>query len=80
VAEYAFKEKVVLEQIRKSLSVNYRTHVFKPDEIIENQSSVYDAAFWKDYNVIKLHPRDEKFIEGLEEQMKLEEQFASENQ
>ena len=40
------------------------------------QTLPYDPEFWKHYNVIKLNPRDEKLIEGLEERMKLEEQFS----
>ena len=51
-----------------------------PHEMIENQSFHYDPKFWENYNVLKLHPRDEKLIKGLEEQMKIEEQFALENQ
>ena len=37
----------------------------------------YDPTFWKNYNVLKLHPRDEKLIKGLEDKMELEEQFSS---
>jgi len=51
-----------------------------PYEMIENQTFTYDPEFWKNYNIIKLHPRDEKLIQGLEDQMKLEEQFATKNQ
>ncbi len=48
-----------------------------PDEIIEKQNFSYNPEFWKDYNVLKLHPRDELLIQGLEERMKLPEQFSS---
>ena len=51
-----------------------------PEEMIENQTANYDAEFWENYNVLKLHPRDAELIKGLEEKMKIEEQFAKDNQ
>ncbi|MEM7297970.1 MAG: carboxypeptidase-like regulatory domain-containing protein [Bacteroidota bacterium] len=48
-----------------------------PDLMVEHQKFTYDPAFWKNYNVIKLHPRDEKLIHGLEERVNLEEQFSA---
>lgn len=48
-----------------------------PYAMIEDQKFSYDPEFWKNYNVIKLHPRDKKLINGLEEKMELEKQFAS---
>lgn len=50
-----------------------------PYEMIENQKSNYDPEFWKNYNIIKLHPRDQKLVRGLEERMNLEEQFTQSN-
>ncbi len=48
-----------------------------PYLMIEQQEFTYDPEFWENYNVIKLNPRDEKLIKGLEERMKLEEQFST---
>ena len=47
---------------------------------IEDQSFTYDPEFWEHYNIIKLHPRNKKLIEGLEERMKLEDQFSENSQ
>lgn len=51
-----------------------------PYLMIEQQASTYDPEFWKNYNIIKLNPRDEKLIKGLEEQMEIEDQFSKSNQ
>lgn len=48
-----------------------------PYEMIENQAFTYDPEFWKHYNVIKVHPRDEALIKGLEESMEIDEQFST---
>ncbi|WP_462248512.1 carboxypeptidase-like regulatory domain-containing protein [Ekhidna sp.] len=50
-----------------------------PYEMIEKQTFSYDPEFWKNYNTIKLHPRDEKLIRGLEKEMKLDDQFSKVN-
>ena len=52
----------------------------KPELKIEDQAYTYDPEFWKNYNVIKMHPRDQDLIRGLQERMKLEEQFSSSNE
>ncbi len=48
-----------------------------PHLMIEQQEFTYDPEFWKNYNIIKLNPRDEKLIKGLEVRMKLENQFST---
>lgn len=50
-----------------------------PYSTIESQESTYDPAFWKNYNIIKLHPRDKELIQGLEDQMAIADQFSSSN-
>ena len=53
--------------------------LMNPHLKIEDQDYTYDPEFWKNYNIIKLHPRDQKLIRGLEEQINIEEQFSSSN-
>lgn len=50
-----------------------------PYLMIEQQGYQYDPAFWENYNIIKLHPRDKRLIQGLEERIKKEEQIANGN-
>ena len=48
--------------------------------MVEKNKFSYDPEFWENYNVIQLHPRDEKLVKGLEEKIELEQQFSSTNQ
>ncbi|MEM9895599.1 MAG: carboxypeptidase-like regulatory domain-containing protein [Bacteroidota bacterium] len=57
-----------------------KSYRMDPYLMIEQQEFTYDPEFWKNYNVLKLHPRDERLIQGLEERMKLEKQFQATNQ
>ena len=51
-----------------------------PYLMVEKNKFSYDPEFWENYNVIQLHPRDEKLVKGLEEKIELEQQFSSTNQ
>ncbi|MEM6736253.1 MAG: carboxypeptidase-like regulatory domain-containing protein [Bacteroidota bacterium] len=44
---------------------------------IEDQTFTYDPEFWKNYNILKLHSRDEELIRVLEDQMKLKDQVST---
>lgn len=51
--------------------------LMNPDLMLEKQLFSYDPKFWETYNVIKMHPRDEKLIQGLEESDAHENQIQS---
>jgi len=44
---------------------------------LQYQDMPYDKSFWKDYNVIKQTPLDEKIVEDLEQYGTLEHQFKN---
>lgn len=83
-------EQLVVSQVRQEFLVNHvdltsKEKIEKAErmnqyEAMHLQVPAYDPEFWKNYNVIKLNPRDEKLIQGLEEKMKLEDQFSATNQ
>lgn len=83
-------EKLAETEVRQEFLVNHvdltaKEKIEKAErmdqyEPLHLQVPPYDPEFWKTYNIIKLHPRDEKLIQGLEEQMKLEEQFSKNSQ
>ncbi|MEO9872175.1 carboxypeptidase-like regulatory domain-containing protein [Ekhidna sp.] len=43
-----------------------KNNIMDPDEMLEKQETTYDPEFWKHYNILKMHPRDEQLIRGLE--------------
>jgi hypothetical protein len=49
--------------------------VMHPWKSLESQVTKYDAAFWKNYNMIKLSSMDRQLILDLEKDLTLEEQF-----
>jgi len=79
-------EQLVVTEVRQEFLVHRielnKEKIVKADRMDEDeplhlQVPPYDAEFWKNYNVIKLNPRDERLIQDLEESMKLEEQFSA---
>jgi len=83
-------EQLVVTEVRQEFMVNHVDLTSKEKmekevrmdeyEPLHLRVPPYDPDFWKHYNVIKLNPRDEKLIQGLEEQMKIEEQFSATNE
>lgn len=83
-------EKLAVTEVRQEFLVNHvdlddtekiqkaeRMDEYQP---LHLQAASYDAEFWKNYNVIKLHPRDKKLIKDLEDRMNIEEQFSTTNE
>lgn len=43
-----------------------KDNLMDPHEMLEKQETIYDPEFWKHYNILKMHPRDEQLVRGLE--------------